>query len=182
MRKQIIRLLIITSLFTGACRDADDAPMRTQDFQAPVVTGLYVTNDFVTVETWREPSSQGQIGVYYSVTNTNTRIRFLLQQTTEATVWITPAVLKGEELLNSTGGGLYAQIPGAAIKTFPKQTFPALLINDVNWDLKDDHGNKVRPGFYRVFIETGDDVLYTDMFVYNDCSDIPPDIKTEICN
>lgn len=182
MNKQIIRLLIITSLFTGACRDADDAPMRTHDFQAPVVTGLYVTNDFASLQTWQKPSSRGEIGIYPSVTNATTAIRFILPQSTEATVWITPAVLKGEELLHSSGGGLYAQISGVAIKTFPKQSFPALLINDVNWDLKDDHGNKVRPGFYRVFIETGDDVLYTDMFVYNDCSDIPHDIKTEICN
>lgn len=39
-----------------ACRDGGDVPMRTPDFQPPVVTGLYVTNDFVIVETWRNPS------------------------------------------------------------------------------------------------------------------------------
>lgn len=182
MRKHIIRLLVITLLFTGACRDADDAPMRTPDFQAPLVTGLYVTNDFARVETWRKPSNHGQVGAYPSITNLSTNVRFILSQTSDATVWVTPAALKGEELLHSSGGGLYAQIPGAAIKTFPKQSFPALLINDVNWDLKDDHGNKVRPGFYRVFVETDEDVIYTDMFIYYDCSDIPNGIKTEICN
>lgn len=182
MRKQNVNIFICTALLIAACRDADDAPMRTPDFRAPVVTGLYVANDFVTVETWREPSNQGQIGVFYSIANNRSQIRFILQQTAEATVWITPAVLKGEELLNSSGGGLFSQIPGAAIRTFPKQLFTSVAINEVMWDLKDDHGNKVRPGFYRVFVETDDDVLFTDMLVYHDCSDIPHDIKTNICN
>lgn len=182
MKNKIILIFFWVSLGLAGCRDADNAPMRTPDFHAPIVTGLYVTNHFATVETWRDPSYHGQVGAFPSITSLSTDVRFILSQTSDATVWVTPAVMKGEELLSSAGGGLYAQIPGAAIWTFPKQQYSGGLTNVVEWDLKDDQGNKVKPGFYRVYVQAEDDVLFSDMFVYHDCSDIPPDIKTNICN
>ncbi|MBL7994470.1 hypothetical protein JNM05_03785 [bacterium] len=179
-----LKIGIIFGIFMGltSCRDADDTPMRTPNLQAPIVTGLYVTNDFVTLETWREPSSGGNIGVFPSITSMRCATRFILPETGSATVWITSAYLKNGNLLNSLGAGQFANIPGVAVWTYSEQNYSGGVLNSVQWDLKDDQGNKVKPGFYRVFVQTDDDVLFTDMFVYHDCSDIPHDIKTHICN
>ncbi|KAB2881251.1 hypothetical protein F9K33_01905 [bacterium] len=105
-----------------------------------------------------------------------------MPESAEGTVWITSASIENSVLLTTYSGGQYAVIPGVSVRTFPKQNYLGSFLNHVQWDLKDDQGNKVKPGFYRVFVQTDDDFLFTDMFVYHDCSDIPLGIKTNICN
>ncbi len=108
----------------------------------------------------------------------NCAISFSLPVQSNVVLYVVPARWFGANSndLNSSAG---------AITATPKRTAIAILIRrqlkaglyECLWHSYDQNGNPLPPGFYRIYLRVGDTVCWHDVFLYNETTDLPVNLR-----
>jgi hypothetical protein len=197
--------ILILFMVSVSCRNPSEIEiLRSPDLRTPVVTGIRVTNEMgEEIAVWgyltdpvspvgevgRSQNSQNDDDIYVAVPdcgldmrapypnpfNGQCRISFSIGNISDVTVWIMPAVLVGEEegILLNFGNSLLIK-PGTAI---------AILVNEKKLPgyyqiMLDTSG--LPGGFYRVFIQANQYLLWRDVAVWRKPGDLPAYLETYI--
>ena len=174
--------VILTSCL--GCSDSDMYnPIYAQYVGPPVVSGMVFTDNMDrVVGSWGNPTST--VGVYPNPTNSPFTIVILLEKTCWVRVWVVKAYGPGESvdpLVSSAGGETYVPY-GAPIRILIEhEQYPAGP-RQVVWDLNDDLGNVVPPGFYRIYVARDNSLAWADVLFVRDCADVPYYINLPDCD
>lgn len=125
------------------------------------------------------PSGFWLYNPYPNPANYSSRIFFQVPEASNVRVYIVPARLIGtpDNSISLVTGGVFLSPQGVAIKVLENKLLQAGRYWH-DWDLTDDNSNPVPAGFYRVYMESGNDLLWRDILVYRDKKDLPADLRT----
>jgi hypothetical protein len=105
-------------------------------------------------------------------------INYSLPMSSNVLLYVVPARWYGKNSddINSSVG---------AITAAPKRTAIAILVSMVQaagmyacqWRVRDQNGNSLPSGFYRIYLRVNDTVCWHDVFLYNEITDLPIGIR-----
>ncbi|MEA1987437.1 MAG: hypothetical protein U9N76_08120 [Candidatus Marinimicrobia bacterium] len=179
---RLVLLFIILLLLYNCQSPSDSTNLWAPDGRTPVVTGFYKTDESGNIiETYGIPSESDQniqldncepvrIGTpFKNPFGSYTQLDFSFACQADIAIFVVPAKLPHEPTssytLNSNGINKIAE--GLSIRTIyeKKDEMPGRY--PFSWDGKDDFGNEVSSGFYRIYFKVNDyyfwkDVLFID--------------------
>jgi hypothetical protein len=197
MRKVLLRqpqilLTLLASLLCLGCRSKETIPLRSPDFRTPVVTGIVITDEVGNeLGIWGNPSEFGApestqplsvrdvprrpelASPYPNPTNIQLTIQYALPRSSHVKLWIVPAVLEGQEQEPLQFANASFAVPGGlAIRKMIDQVQPA-GIHSVQWNTFDDNRQPAPAGFYRIYCQIDELLLWRDAFLFRDPCDLP---------
>ncbi len=107
-----------------------------------------------------------------------TVIQFVLPEASKVSLWIVQARFVGDQNtdLSSSNGGVFISSSISPIRELYKNKTLNAGQYRVNWDGKDNNGNPVASGFFRVFFSAGKYSAFRDIFLYRSFNDVPPNL------
>lgn len=193
--------LFCTAFISCSVTESENQPLYSPDHKTPVTGGIIITSKYdpTALGAWGNPSNPTEwklskpphdlsqklpsgfwlYNPYPNPAKDSSRIFFQVPEKSNARVYIVPARLMGSPD-NSTSfitGGVFLSPQGIAIKVLENRLLQAGRYWH-DWDLTDDNNNPVPAGFYRVYMETGNNLLWRDILVYRDKKELPADLRT----
>jgi hypothetical protein len=105
-------------------------------------------------------------------------INYSLPVSSNVLLYVVPARWYGKNSddINSSAG---------AITAAPKRTAIAILVREAQaagmyvcqWRARDQNGNSLPSGFYRIYLRVNDTICWHDVFLYNEITDLPNGIR-----
>jgi hypothetical protein len=204
LKRMKVSLYAITlaSLLSLSC--TSDHPIQYEGSLMPIVTGIRVTaaESPKQIAVWGNPgyadpnAPSGSIikllgdtvkplpgatgfemdNPYPNPAKGSLTIRFSLPVAKRTRIWVTTAQLQGSLDITSFAG---------AITPSPESRSITTLLDDVreagNWELEwqflDNKGNRVLPGFYRIYLQYDDKILSRDVLVYANELELPSTLR-----
>lgn len=202
MKKLVFTLCFFCTAFIScSVTESESPPVFSPDHKTPVTGGIIITGetDPTEIGIWGNPVSPKEWGLsdqprpnypskfpthvwlespYPNPTNGPCQISFMLDYMKKVRIYIVPARLSGTPDNSSSfaAGGLYISQQGIAIKVLADGAHNAGHYM-FNWDGTDSRNNKVPAGFYRVYLEAGDNLLWRDIWVYRQKGDLPAELR-----
>jgi hypothetical protein len=197
-----ISVLALTSFLSLSC--TSDHPIQYEGSLVPIVTGIRVTAEESPkqIAVWGNPgypdpnAASGSIirqfgdtvkplpgATGFEMDNPfpnpafgSLTIRFSLPVSKRTRIWVTTAQLQGGLDITSFAG---------AITPSPESRLITTLLDDVReagswefeWQFLDSEGNRVLPGFYRIYLQYDDKILWRDVLVYSNKMDLPSTLR-----
>ncbi|MEA1987439.1 MAG: hypothetical protein U9N76_08130, partial [Candidatus Marinimicrobia bacterium] len=194
---RLVLLFIMLLLLYNCQDPSDSANLRSPDGITPVVTGFYETDASGNIlETYGTPSESNQdiqidncesapvdttypFGVFpmrfYLHTpfpnpcNLSTSIYFDIACKVDIVLFVVPAKLPHEPTssytLNSNGINKIAE--GLSIRTIYEKKDGMPGYYPISWDGRDDYGNEVSSGFYRIYLKINEYYLWRDVLFFD---------------
>lgn len=193
--------IFCTAFISCSVTESENQPVYAPDNKTPVTGGIILTcqTDPTEIGVWGNPVNpeewrlHGQTrpnhasGIpwrvwlsspYPNPTNVQSNIQFSLPYATNVRLYIVPARLSGtpDKSNSFVTGGLFAAPQGIAIKVLVDGSLNAGNYTN-RWDATDSRNNKVPAGFYRVYMEAGDNLLWRDIWIYRQKEDLPAELR-----
>ncbi len=191
--KSLVGLAILTFLIFPilSCEKySDDKIMAYYLNGIPEVTGIAVTNEFGHIlGEWGQPpyiysNSLMQIRTPYPNPGSDSvNVWFGIPYGMYISAWVVRALGPGEsiEILEGYAGAQTAVINGNPIATIKDSTYHEAGFSNLRWYCRDDHGQPVPSGFYRIFIQGGEFFAWADFLLVRDCDYLPPNMPFPEC-
>ncbi len=207
---KIFVFVFLLSVVTISCKNPSEIEtFYSPDLRTPVVTGIRITNEMAEeIAVWgylSDPESPvGEVEQYKNLpdddgihvfvpmcgldmrtpypnpTNGECVIRYDIGKTSHVKIWVVPAVLSGEDESNIVNlENTLLVKPGIAIAVLVDRQSPPGAYQ-VHWSGGDSQGNEVPGGFYRIYIQADEYLLWRDVAVWREPGDLPPDLETYI--
>jgi hypothetical protein len=193
----IVPFLLAATGWLGCRSDTEPIPLRSPDWHTPIVTGIVITDELGNeLGTWGTPSefgapeyprtpSNGSVPTkpalaspYPNPTNGLQGIQYALPAASYVKLWIVPAVLDGKQNESyQFSSAAFAAPGGLAIRKLSDETQPA-GVHHVQWDTLDDNRQPVPAGFYRIYCQIDDLLLWRDVFIARDPCDLPSGLRS----
>ncbi len=197
--KQILIFIGLCVIASISCRSPNSpSPLWAPHFQAPVATGIFITaetGDVVGV--FGNPSSRAALGdlkdnsnlqkafsaviptrflldvPYPNPSNGEMTIRFGLPKESEVAIFVVRASFMNHE-------GRIVQFSNATIRSHGGLATDILFnrkavagFHSVNWSGRDQTGNPFPDGFYRIYMQIGDEHLWQDVLLIRNICNAP---------
>ena len=207
---KIINFVILLSIVLISCKNPSETEiLYSPDLRTPVVTGIRITNEIAEeIAVWGNPNDpESPVGKveksenppdddgpihavptygldmeapYPNPVNGPCCIRFAIGNSSDVKIWVVPAVLTGEDESNTVdiSNALVIKPNIAVIVLVNRKLFAG--IHEVRWNSKDSQGNDVPGGFYRIYVQADEYLLWRDVAVWRKPGDLPPDLETYI--
>lgn len=190
MYRIIFFLLLLGSIFITCCDSTQRFTAST--IEAPVVPGIYLTDcDGSSWGRWLNPYSPSyefpgpnpniynvnlQCYAYPNPDNGHISISFHIPYEGSGKVTVVAALAPGSDQTNSIyyTNGNFVTIEGGSVRTLFDDTFTNYGQYTVVWDGRDDNSIIVADGFYRIFLEFDEYLVWVDMLLARDPNNIPP--------
>ena len=188
MYKFVIVVFVIVILIS-----CDSANMfNSSTLEAPVVPGIYRTDcDGNSWGRWLNPYSPSyefpnsnpnlwnitmQCTAYPNPDDGHLGISFYIPYEGSGKVTVVAALPPGSVQTNSIyySNANFVNVEGGSVRTLFNDTFINCGHHTFVWDGRDDYGNKVADGFYRIYLEFDEYLLWVDMLLARDPNNIPP--------
>jgi hypothetical protein len=101
-----------------------------------------------------------------------------MQQST-VSLWVVRARPSGTEisdLVDYGGGGVYTPLAVVVKKLVASESLQTGHYG-VSWDTRDDNGELVAKGFYRIYFQAGDYSSFRDVLIYRSLEDLPASLR-----
>jgi hypothetical protein len=201
--KQLLTFVGMCLLFTGSCRSPNSpTPLRAPGLQTPVATGLFITLEDgpVVVAVFGNPSSNPTFGSsnagrlttgdlptrfylhvpYPNPNNGGAAIHFQLPTQSTVTVYIVPAgFMSPEGRIIQFSNATISVAGGLAIDVLVDRNLPA-GVHAVNWSGRDQDGQPLPDGFYRIYAEINGHLLWQDALLLRDPCNAPPGLPPSV--
>ena len=181
----ILIFLSCLILFLIGCENSDSlAPDLNDRLSSPRVTGLRLTDEFgQDYGPWG--NSWGSLNMYPNPSIGNIRLGFFLLRDTHVKIRVVRALGPYEEeheIVRYNGAGIPI-IPGSPVATLVDSDtfFDGYGVYNVEWGCKDDLGQPLPPGFYRIYLETSYRNEWWNLLLLDDCYGIPYNIEVPVC-
>jgi hypothetical protein len=195
-------IILAFSISTCSNPNDNDMPLHAPGLSTPVVTGLRVTgpsgpqeiaiwgvlSDPVTIRPFYTGGGHGGgLPAYFDFATPYPNphdgfatMKFALPKESLLNLWIVRARWIGTtnpDLL-SIGGGTVPAPNNGAVRTLLRSIRQFAGYHLVTWDGRDDNGEPVRAGFYRVYFQTNEFTSWRDMLLYRSWEDLPSDLRS----
>jgi hypothetical protein len=206
MKNKIFFFLPVAILLAlNSCNNSTE-PVETTGsvFEMPVVPGLIITyeGDPTPYGIWRNPHTPGSIYYgpggndsnavtpyymaldtpYPNPTSASNSIRFAVSNRTEVSLTLVKARLPEDEADSpetSSGGVFVSSGRNPAVTLLDKKLTEAGYY-EVDWSGKNDKGEDVPAGFYRVYLEADGHVLWCDILLARTINDLPAGLRGKV--
>ncbi|MCI0696981.1 hypothetical protein L0337_33870 [candidate division KSB1 bacterium] len=197
MKKRVCKgALLLCGILFFACRGTNDpTPFFSPELDGPVVTGLIITGEDSPepLASWGKPSEprdpNGRLAIstpYPNPNNGSAFVQFQLNESMRIDMWVVmayhPAMQPTREIF-AANGTIY-KTNSLSVRTLIKNNLRARGIYSISWDGRDDSGNVVPDGFYRIYIKGGNTntLLWTDLLLLREPCKAPPLLRTLLSN
>jgi len=201
LSRRILPLWSSIAILSCASPTGPDPPFRSLEESTPIVTGLRITNPHGPTELaeWRSPSDPASpqsfpinivpknLGFQSPFPNPGDSVVtlvFAVGATVEVSIWVVRAQGPGGgtgDLSEFSGGNIYAPYAIVVKKLISAFTLQAGF-HEIRWDTRDDQGNLLKSGFYRICFQAGDNTTFHDIVIYRALSELPPDLGDLVVN
>lgn len=166
-----VNVLIAALFFLTSCSNQSNPSLLTGIDETPIITGIYVTTEY-------DPSGTGEIygsphptdshfrvvpNPYYGRSTYQSNLSPVVKITNlpgNARIEILKAVIDKPQEQNATlGGATTFHLAASPIRTILKSSIDDTYTSVQDWDLKDDQGQDVASGFYRIYIIYGENKI-----------------------
>jgi len=192
MGKKILFNFYLIFLFISCRGPNEPVPLRSPELWDPIVTGIFITHEDTpeTSAIWGNPSiskaeSQSDCPIrldnpYPNPTNGSTGIAFEVLKRTEVRIWIAPATLYTLTSHNAIiySNGIYGVPGGLCLNLLWEVTTQGRY--HVTWAPYTQNAEQLPSGFYRVYLESDEFLIWRDILLAWDIADIPIDMKEYI--
>ena len=116
---------------------------------------------------------------YPNPTIVGSDISFALPRTALVSLWIVRARWVGDpsEDLSNVDGGVVITPQVVAVANLIVYRSTAAGFYRYSWNGQADDGKLVSPGFYRVYLKVDEGLMWSDIFLYRQITDLPPDLR-----
>jgi hypothetical protein len=154
-----------------SCNESNNLEvLRSPEIFTPRVNGIVVTDEYGEIYSlWGDPqypeSPKLYLGdPYPNPTHLSIGIHYQIEEETLIKLWVSPASWLGEisqnnvQILNSN----YLVAGGLAVKELLSRKLKVGKYH-YQWDCRDNDGNLVKNGFYRIYLQNNDDLIWKDI-------------------
>ncbi|NIV10260.1 MAG: hypothetical protein GWN62_02850 [Aliifodinibius sp.] len=202
--KQFLIFIGLCILFSSSCRSPNSPiPLRAPNLRTPVATGIFITDetgpDIIGV--FGNPSSKpttsnsnsdptwdniaGNIPVrfqlevpYPNPNNGDMTIRFALPKESIVTIYIVPASFMNHEGQIIQFSNATINLPGGLAIDLLFNRNAAAGVYSVVWSGRDQSGRPFPDGFYRIYMEVNEHLLWQDALLLRDPCNAPAGLPT----
>lgn len=186
--KRLFAVGAISSILGLSC--TSDNPIQYEGSILPIVTGLRLTREDTPEEVavWGKPGYEspnlGRGIQEFTVSNIfpnpaafTTKFIVALPQSGELKIWAAPAKLLGELEPSSTLGANHVVAASATVISIREPMLLEAGMWEIDWELEDHSGPKFPAGFYRVYFQFNNKVIFRDLFIYSEGNLGPPSLQ-----
>lgn len=125
------------------------------------------------------PNGFGAGTPYPNPANGSIAFQFQIPRSVEVSIWIGPATLgtNTDEDITKFGDHIFLSENGTIIQELISQKVLNAGYYKYAWNTNDYAGNSAPSGFYRIYILLDKYLVYRDVFIANDYSDLPESMK-----
>lgn len=193
MKKIILLIQIFTSLLFISCNVTDSQNDSTPIDMNPATGGIYITGENTPDEigVYGSPSTSAEWIVDNSIKRNSlfftafpnpfhgsTSLHFSLPIESNVKLTIVRARLKGagNNDIYSIGGGLFqVNSSSQAIELINEGHKPGIY--SIRWNGTDKSGKPVPAGFYRAYLQIGNNLIWRDLLVSQSKDDLPEELR-----
>ena len=194
----LLPLLFVPMIFYSCSSPTSADPILTEIAYPPVITGIVVTGPDSPIELGTIGNPNGKLSLPFNGNLNNsqpipqvfrifnlfpnpasngTSILYSLPEKSLVSIWVVRGRMPGEDF---TDHALYEE---GLFKTPSKQFsmnlyngYPAAGFHNFIWNGKDQNGNQLPNGFYRIYVEINGNLLWEDCMIYVSLDGSSPDI------
>ncbi len=171
-------ILVLAAVATSGCDSGGGNPTAIQTLWEPAVPGIYLRDESGDVLGRYGDPIDGGLLAFPVPSNGPIRISFRLENMRPVEIVVLAAGGPGDPPVaareaNIAGGAVLAPA-GTVVRHVVSEMIEAGP-HSIIWDGRDDAGERVPSSYYRVVMDTGDGVSFTDVFYVNpDAFWMPP--------